>query len=702
MTGRLDMDCAEDDRMVPANGPTAKRFAPIRLAIIHCLVAMVAIQVAAIPHVSMAQDAAGQTAGALTTPNANGRKFFTNPYSASMTDEDIAKSAATPPAISDGQWEHEACVTAYDWQVADTEFLEQLQAARKKAEDGIKANLGRGTINAAQAKQNFAAVEEAAAKQLESWREKSGRYLKNVAKCQGTFFRPAAIETCALRDSKRVALNPFCQAALGGALAGVAFTDDKLAMGHSVAWNALGINVEDPHGFLETDWFVTDKKEYKEQPFEQVQMQLQLLDEKFEAAYETATRSKQDAIQNVLESEFRSVMRGATYRKISGEQTGVYMGAWHIGLEMIRVKKSELTPDMLDQIRSASTASGIPWDLGDFAQYPRLHFQANIPDVLIQSEVARFTVVSVDGSRTLEAPAPFESLADGAPAMKTSYRSKRVHASSIPTPADWQALRDPDAKLLVATTLMTIEDGSIDQVEIPVSWDGFRDALQDLIRAQQTVSARALEVTAKWDARLAGTLAMAEGYRVWLKKTDSDARALVASRKPLNFNCGSYPSATGDAARNNRLAAEYERCEERWLADTARPHLRQLREYRATLVRSGDDATVALLDIELNRWRNAMENNRIARENYNFAVEQRNRAIREAPPRQAQRSTATSTPRANYSQAWQRGQARNTNRDPKRNYAKEFFESQRNPPPLTRYPPVPVRRPPSYFYSGYN
>lgn len=220
---------------------------------------------------------------------------------------------------------------------------------------------------------------------------------------------------------------------------------------------------------------------------------------------------------------------------------------------------------------------------------------------------------------------------------------------------------------------MTIEDGSIDQVEIPLSWDGFRDALGDLTRAQQTVSARALAVTEKWDARLAGTKAMEGGYQKWLKKTDSAARALVASRKPLNLNCGSYPTTAVDAARGNRLAAEYRRCEEQWLADTANPHYNQLRDYRAVLSRGGYNETVELLDTEINRWRSAMEDNRIKRENYNFAVEQRNRAIREAPPQQAQRSTTTSTPTANYSQAWRRGQARNTNSDPERNYAKEFY-----------------------------
>jgi hypothetical protein len=344
------MDYVKNDRMAPAIGLTVKRFAPIRSAIIHCLVAMVAIQVAAIPHVSMAQDAAGQTAGSQTTADTNSRKFFRDPYSGRMTEDEIANSAATAPAISNGKWEHEACVTAYDWQAADTGFLEKLQAARKEAEDGIKADLARGTINAAQAKENYANVEKTAAEQLASWREKSGKHLNNVPKCKGTFFRPAAIETCAVLDSTRIALNPFCRAARGGALEGVFFTDDKLAMGHSVAWNALGINLKEPHGFLETDWFVTEKNEYKEERFEAAAMQLSLLVDDYEKAYEAAASGKEKAIEAVLESEFRLVMRGATYKKISGPQTGVYMGAWHIGLEMIRVKKSELTPNIPDCI----------------------------------------------------------------------------------------------------------------------------------------------------------------------------------------------------------------------------------------------------------------------------------------------------------------------------------------------------------------
>lgn len=657
------------------------------------------------PAACLAQDASVRGEEAQGGADPYRRMFFINPYSGSMTEEEIAASAKANPPITDAKWEHEACMTAYAWQVAEPDYLKQLDTARGKEKDKIAEALRVGALDAAQAREAYAELDRVVANELASWREKAAGFTKNIPKCRGTFFRPAAIDVCNTTQADLVGStpNPFCMAARGtGSLEGVSFTDDKLAMGHSVAWNALGASSTDPHGFRETDWFEIGMKEYVEPKYNKMAISFAVGVNNFEEAHDLTTKAKNDAIEAALDSEYRIIMRGAEPAAIATGKAVSFLGSWHVSLEMIRVRKTDLVPSVLEQIRAISVASGIPWDLGEYAQYPRLHFQANIPDVLIQADHVQFGLGKIGEGRLLEASAPFELIADRAPAMKSYYASKRVHAASIPTAADWAILRDPASALLFVSTYITIEDGSIDQIDIPLNWAGFQKALAKLASAQQTVAQRTNAVTDTWNSRLADIRERSDWYQASLQKVDAKARALVAMRKPLNFNCASFPSTYGDAASINRLVDERLACQDRWFAEVYSPHLQTLMSYRPVLARGGFTQTLEMVNQEIARWQSRQSANREDLQDFNRAAQLRNRQIREAPPQQAQRSTAPSTRQTRYSDAWRKGEQRRKSSGQEREYAAEFFESQRNPSPLTQYPPVPVRRPPSYFRPGYN
>ena len=666
------------------------------------ILAVLAGWAAVTPSSVQAQQATEPTQSASAASNPNKRMFWKNPYSGNMTDEEVASSSKANPPILDAKWEHEACTIAHSYKASEPDFRRNLERDRLKAEGDITAFLANGGDQATADKAR-AEVKSAVENELADYQS----MLNNIPKCKGTFFRPAAQEFCKEWEGRNTAApaNPFCVAARGGALEGVSFSDDKLAMGQSVAWHSLGLSPSRPHGFMETDWFTIGKKEYREPELDPVLQpgSIFLADNSLiESAYEKTSEAKEDAIQAALESEYRIVMRGAKATDIATEKTISYLGGWNFSLEMIRVKKSDLAPGTLEQIQGLGAASGIPWDLGEYAQYPRLHFQANIPDVLVQSEAVWFQIESERGNRALEAVAPFELAADGAPTMMSSYQSKRVHAASIPTPADWQALRDPATITLVATTFITLEDGSIDQVNIPVSWRGFQQALANLAGAQNTVVARTIAATNKWDTRLADLRKRANWYQASLQRVDAEARALVAARKPLNFNCSSFPSTYGDGANINRLADERIACQTHWSTEVYFPYWKKLQSLRGPLATGGFTQTLEAVNREIERWQSRQVANREELQNFNLDVEARNKRIREAPPQQARRSSTTSTPQTRYSDAWQRGQQRRRSSGPERDYAAEFFESQRNPPPLMQYPPVPTRRPPSYFRPGYN
>lgn len=648
------------------------------------------------PAASQAQDASipGEEAQGGADPYR--RMFFFNPYSGSMTEEGIAASAKTSPPISDAKWEHEACYSAYSAQAMEPEYRRQWEEIRRKREQEAVEYLAKGA-NPATVEQFRAEVANMIDKEMAKFQSR----LDNLPKCKGTFFRPAALEVCEKRRRMDPTLpeNSFCTAARGGILEGVSFTDDKLAMGHSVAWKALGVSSTDPHGYRETDWFVVGMKEYVEPKYNDMAISLEVGINNFEVAHDLTMKAKNDAIEAALDSEYRIIMRGAEPTKLATGKAILFMGSWHVSLEMIRVRKADVMPAMLEQIREISAASGIPWDLGDYAQYPRLHFQANIPDVLIQAEHVQFALGRLgEGGQLLEADAPFELIADRAPAMKTYYASKRVHAASIPTAADWAILRDPANTIMFVSTYMTIEDGSIDQIHIPLNWSGFQKALANLTKVQQTVAERTIRVTNTFNSRLADIQGRSNWYQAALRNVDNEARALVALRKPLNFNCASFPSTYGDAASINRLADERIACQDRWFAEVYRPHFSTLFSYRPALAKGGFTQTLEMVNQEIARWDSRQTANREELQSFNLAVEARNKQIREAPPQQAQRS---STPSTRYSDAWRRGEQRRRSSGQERDYEAEFFESQRNPPPLTQYPPVPVRRPPSYFRQGY-
>jgi hypothetical protein len=656
------------------------------------------------PVALQAQDASVQGGEAQGGANPYRRMFFVNPYSGSMTEDEIAASAKISPPISDAKWEHEACMTAYAWQVAEPDYRKQLDAARDVEKDKIAEALRVGAFDAAQAREAYAELDRAVANKLASWREKAAGFTKNIRKCRGTFFRPAAIDVCNAAEADQLGTtpNPFCMAARGtGSLEGVSFTDDKLAMGHSVAWNTLGVSSTDPHGFRETDWFVIGMKEYVEPKYNKMAISLAVGVNNFEEAHDLTTKAKNDAIEAALDSEYRITMRGAEPAAIATGKAVSFLGSWHVSLEMIRVRKADMMPAVLEQIRSISAASGIPWDLGEYAQFPRLHFQTNIPDVLIQAEHVKFGLGRIGEGRLLDADAPFELVADRAPAMKSSFASKRVHAASIPTAADWTILRDPASTLLFVSTYMTIEDGSIDQIDIPLNWSGFRQALANLTKVQQTVAERTIAVTDTWNSRLADIRGRLNWYQASLQKAETEARALVAMRKPLNFNCASFPSTYGDASSINELADERIACQDRWFAEVYKPHWDTLFSYRPALTRGGFKQTLAMIDQEIARWQSRQTANREELQSFNLAVEARNQQIREAPLQQAQRRNAPSTRQTRYTDAWRRGEQRRRGSAQERDYASEFFESQRDPTPLTQYPPVPVRRPPSYFRPGY-
>ena len=112
-----------------------------------------------------------------------------------------------------------------------------------------------------------------------------------------------------------------------------------------------------------------------------------------------------------------------------------------------------------------------------FDQFPQLHFQAYMFDILLEDDDAILAVEMRDGSRRqLDVTAPFASIPGGSPAFYTSFASYRIHAAAPLLADEMVTILDPDAAFLTASFAIRREDGQIDTVTLRTPLTGIAEA----------------------------------------------------------------------------------------------------------------------------------------------------------------------------------------------------------------------------------
>lgn len=155
------------------------------------------------------------------------------------------------------------------------------------------------------------------------------------------------------------------------------------------------------------------------------------------------------------------------------------IGQWAFSIEMLRRKSDDLRAAATEQTRELADKTGMPAMMGRYAQRPRLHFQAYMFDILIDSDAATLAVEMADGSRrALGSPVRFRSLPENAPAFYTSFDSYRIHAAMLPTVDDMRLLLDPKAAFVTASFAMRMENGRVDTVTLRTPLAGVAEAWQ--------------------------------------------------------------------------------------------------------------------------------------------------------------------------------------------------------------------------------
>lgn len=153
------------------------------------------------------------------------------------------------------------------------------------------------------------------------------------------------------------------------------------------------------------------------------------------------------------------------------------IGQWAFSVEMLRQPWSALDEAMAERSGELTAKTGMTAAIGRYAQIPRLHFQAFMFDILIESEAAKFGIEMRDGTRReLGVPASFAPITDGAPAFYSSFASYRIHAALLPSADELRTMLDPDAAFLTASFAMRLEDGRIDGVTLRTPLTGIADA----------------------------------------------------------------------------------------------------------------------------------------------------------------------------------------------------------------------------------
>lgn len=365
-----------------------------------------------------------------------------SPWGGSMSAAEQEASAAKRPAFADANWNHEVCVTAYSFEGVADDIAERKAALQTTH------------------KLNMAEFEER--RRLAALERQAAQHLPNIAKCKGQFYRPALERLC---DRTR-GDNRFCAQLSGPVLPGVELVTDKAGFVRGLAWNKVGDIYSRGAAFAPARWRPADN------------------------------RGPVPAGPSVSGITYVAATNEAV-KATDGRPLEHGIGQWAFSVEMLRQKREDLDAATIRQARKLAKRTGMTEAVGRYVQRPRLHFQAYMFDILLESEGATLAVEMRDGSRrTLGAPVRFHAVPENAPAFYTSFASYRIHAAMRPTAKEMGWILHPKADFLTASFAMRLEDGRIGTVTLRTPLAGIAEAWQAMNAANRDAHRRIERVEA--------------------------------------------------------------------------------------------------------------------------------------------------------------------------------------------------------------
>lgn len=338
-----------------------------------------------------------------------------------MSAADQAASAAKRPAFADANWNHEVCAIAYSYEGVPQEIARRRSSLRPMH------------------KENSAQTEER--RRLDELERKAAEHLPNIPKCKGQFYRPALERICDTLGRE----NRFCAQLSGVALPGVDLVGDEAGFARGLAWNKVGNLYSQGMAFAPAPWVTSDNR--------RIDM----------------ARPASSGIAYIA----------ATNNAVKGpdlEPAGQGLGQWAFSVEMQRRPWSEMDSGQIESSSLLAGMTGLP-AMGHHGQFPRLHFQAQMYDILVADDKAAIAVVMRDGTQhSLRDPALFGEIPDSSPAFYSSFSSYRIHAVALPTADEMRLILDPAAAFLSANFAMRLEDGRIDTVTLRTPLTGIAEA----------------------------------------------------------------------------------------------------------------------------------------------------------------------------------------------------------------------------------
>ena len=510
-----------------------------------------------------------------------------NPYGAGLSEQEAAASDKAKPPIANAKWDHEPCALAYQYQYSLARLPEDLNAAKAKIAESIVLFRSEGLADDQLAKSRQQALSELASAEAEV-RRRAASFDRNIPKCQGVYYRPAVEQVCDRIGADEN--NRFCRAMTQGGLAGVSFSEDRAALAYSLAWNYVGAVRTRGFDFLiDNGWrsWVTGNKI----PADIKRPLLRTVigsDGRIRSTIYSAAEFERDMLDWMGKGGVMVVSSKVEKLKLTNsarpEKDTARFGTFQFNFELVRELADNFNADQTAVLKSIATDIGVKPLVGEFLQYPRLHFEMYAYDVFLREHMGRFSVRFWDGTvHPLENAAVMGQAPDGMPQM-SSYNSYVTLATMIPTASDIALLTHADAKDILFEVEMMVEDGKIDAVTFEYGLHGatgdFRDYVADIFRKSDqslvAIAAKAKETSdrlarekAETDAKQAVANAQ---FRVRqqakLKATLQEASAVLANERPAPHGCGNFPSYDDlrqrAAATNNAEATAVQACMRSW------------------------------------------------------------------------------------------------------------------------------------------
>ena len=618
-----------------------------------------------------------------------------------------AQAQVPTPAYPDAKWGQDGCAQL-SYQMRNSENqLAQLRAdlaerQQSTTEPPLTADI-------------LAQVDDA----IDALQKDITRKTGNIAGCTGIFSRVDVLDACQqlaenVNKSRRevydyeemdyLTESPFCSTLNGGTFKEVQLVDDPVAFRKSVAWNFWGLIADRKTEFIPTNWTFspTPEQEMENQPEDCVRSTTSQF---------TDTLSCLDGLEAyqlkaIADSMHTEILTG-TIAVAEGQDTSDERGSTRTMIELVRKPEEDITDSERAFLIAQSEATGIPWDLGPYVQSPVIHFQSRMYDILLEgSDAVLYAAVSDaagDGYILHQIAAATPGKYVAGKSFFTSWDSMRVHARFQLGADQWEAVLAPETAALYILVGVIGEDGEPTVFEVSIPTQTLPAALATFTAAQSEVRASMTEIVRKTDLVRAQTEERRQReqtrFTAELAALNSEGLRAVADLKtdwPIAFNC-SVPSlistnaSTAIVAQFNNDMNTARQCVDAWQRRRGEFYqdVVSLKSRYKLLQSNGRHDVYDQLNAYEALWTDQSESARSALRQRNDQIESRNAQI-----------ARNEQDNASYETSYRR----NTSRDdgPERDYAQEFYESQRNPPP-TNYPYIEPPRPPTYYLSpGYN